>query len=93
MSQGDITPDSGTGDNPPPNNPPAPDPAPPAAPEPPAPAPVPDSGNDGDRLSRVESMVTNLTETVTGLLDAITGSNDEKPQKLPWTAWGSRNKS
>lgn len=62
-----------------------------APPAPARPAPPDDSRSVEARLSGMEIAVTNLVETLTGLISA--GSDNEpehKPVKKPWTYWGTK---
>lgn len=88
-----------------PNNPPAETPPAPSqtvtpastesnvtSPPPPAPTTVTshsDAPNNNDRLDRIEGAVAGLTETVAGLVSALTPP-DSTPEKKPWTHWGSK---
>lgn len=70
-----------------PSEPPTPTPDPtPTPPVNPTPTP-PANDNQGDRLDRLESLVTGLVETVNKLLPG-----DDKPTRKPWTHFGSRER-
>lgn len=75
----------------PPADPPPAPPADPPAPEPPA-DPPPAPSDSGDRLSRVESIIEGLTNTVATLVDTVArqATPDENPAKVPWTHRGGR---
>lgn len=54
--------------------------------EQPAPPPATPPAGDGDRLDRLEGIVTGLVDIVAGLTP-----KDEQPTKLPWTHRLGRN--
>lgn len=78
--------------DPDPTPPSPPDPTPPTPTDPPLVPPVPDptptpSSNSGDRLDKLEGLVTGLVEAVNKLIPG-----DEKPTRRPWTHIGSKDR-
>lgn len=77
----------------PPASPPTAPPAPPA--EPPSEAHGDshgDSHSDSERMNKLEAMVGNVMDAVTGLTEAFTSGEpkESQPQKKPWTHWGTK---
>jgi hypothetical protein len=62
---------------------PTPIPVPTPTPDPPANPPT----DSGDRLDRLENLVTGLVETVSKLIPG-----DDQPTRKPWTHYGSRER-
>jgi hypothetical protein len=75
--------------NPNPTPPVDPPPTPPAdpTPTPPVEPTVNPPADNGDRLDRLENLVTGLVETVSKLIPG-----DDKPTRKPWTHYGSRDR-
>lgn len=77
----------------PPSGPPAPPAQPPATPPPAPPAEPPkEPHNDGERMDKMEGMIGNIMDAVSGLTNAIAngGDRESQPQKRPWTHWGTK---